>query len=129
MRRLFLSTSVCCLAVSSGLGVGLGVGLGGCDGTYLPPPLPRDDSVGRWVNRYPNDPNLLGVKVRQFPDSDSQARRYEGRHPARVIYVFKNGSVNQIDYEPDGKIRERGNIWYRLAPGDPLWTSLDPPPK
>ena len=121
MRRLFLATSVCCM----GLGVSLGVG---CDGAYRRPAL-RDESVGRWINRYPKDPGLLGVKVQQFPDSLAGARRYEGRHPARVSYVFKDGRANQVNYEPDGKIPEGGDIWYRLAPGDPLWTSLDPAPQ
>ncbi len=120
MRRLFLAISVCC--------VGLGVGLGGCDGTYRRPAL-RDESVGRWVNRHPHDAGLLGVQVRQFPDSPVGARCYEGRHPARVCYVFKDGRVNQINYEPDGNVQEGGDIWYRLAPGDPLWTSLDPAPE
>ncbi|MCY2929113.1 MAG: hypothetical protein NTV86_06385 [Planctomycetota bacterium] len=118
MRRLFLIMSICWA----------GVGVGGCDGTYRRPPL-RDESVGHWVNRYPRNPNLLGVQVRQFPELRAEASRYEGRHPYRVTYVFKDGRVNQVTYEPDGRGRAGGDIWYRLPPGDPLWTSLDPPPQ
>jgi hypothetical protein len=108
------------------------LGVAGCDwidnihpGGQTDPPAVPDRGAGRWVNRYPGRADLVGVQVRQFPEHRAEAARYEGRHPATIIYVFKDGRANRIDYEPDGAVRQ--DHWFRLGPGDPLW-NVEPPP-
>ncbi len=89
-----------------------------------PPEVPiRNWTVGRWTNRYADDPNLAGVRVQQFPDCSGDAARHEGRHPAMILYVFKNGRVNQNGFEPDGTIRE--DFWWSIGPDHYLWDQID----
>lgn len=112
----------------------LALALAGCDwidnihrgNQVVPTGTAPASTVGRWANRYPGHPDLVGVQVRQFPDAAVQAQRYQGRHPATVIYVFKNGRANRVNYEPDATILQ--DYWFPLAPGDPLWNNLEPPP-
>jgi len=88
-----------------------------------PPPEIKNHAVGHWTNKYSGNPDLAGVRVQQFPDCAYEAPGYEGRHPAMVIYVFKDGRANQIGYDPDGTIRE--DFWYKLAPDHYLWKTIE----
>lgn len=88
------------------------------------PPEIRNHAVGRWVNKYPGDPGLLGVRVQQFPDCPDDAAGYEGRHPGMVLYVFKDGRVNQVEYEPDGMVH--ADFWFTIPPGHYLWDTVTP---
>jgi len=108
--------------------LGLIVLLAGCTAQPISeaendPPI-HNLTVGQWTNRYHGDPNLAGVVVQQFPDCAGEALRFEGHHPALVLYVFKDGRVNQIGFEPDGKVRE--NFWWRIKNDDPLWKQIRP---
>lgn len=82
-----------------------------------------DRSVGKWTNRYSACIDLAGVVVQQFPDCAGDAPRYEGRHPAMILYVFKDGSVNQNSFAPSGGLLE--DFWWKAAPDDWIWTRLD----
>ena len=90
-----------------------------------PPPI-KNRAVGEWKNLYKRDPKLLGYRVQQFPDSHYLAPDYEGRHPAMVIYVFKDLRVRQMGFEPDGTVRE--DFWWKESAQDSvLLNSLEKP--
>lgn len=84
----------------------------------------RNFAVGPWVNRYADSPDLAGVRVQQFPDCDGEAPRYEGRHPAMLIYVFKDGRANQVSYEPDGTVTN--DFWFKVAKDHWIWQTMTP---
>jgi hypothetical protein len=69
-------------------------------------PVPKitNHRTGKWINIHGNNPDLLGVFVQQFPECQYEAKPYEGKHPAMVIYVFRNGKAHQTCYDPDGRI-------------------------
>ena len=79
-----------------------------------PPRVIKDHSVGKWENKYKDDPNLFAVYVHQFPTPLSDQPAYEGRHPAMIIYVFNDGRANQIGFDPVGKLQE--DFWYHVDP-------------
>lgn len=76
----------------------------------------------RWATRYSDDPQLAGVVVQQYPDCQYEASRYRGRHPAMILYVFQDGRVNQVGFEPDGAIHE--DFWWTIGPDHYLWAKL-----
>ncbi len=99
----------------------------GCSGQAISeaptdPPM-RNRAVGQWTNRYAGDPDLAGVRVQQFPDCWGDAAQYEGRHPAMILYVFKDGRVNQNGFKPDGMIEE--DFWWKIGPTHYLWEQID----
>jgi hypothetical protein len=74
-------------------------------------------SVGPWENRHPNDKNLVGIWIQQFPDcaeDTEEMHRYEGKHPSMVYYIFRSGRCDAFDYEPDGEVTVAG--WVKETP-------------
>ena len=65
--------------------------------------------------------------MQQFTDCPYENWRYEGKHPAMVIFYFWDGRVRQLGYEPDGTVYD--NFWWpapdRLKPGDAAWWMVD----
>lgn len=103
--------------------------LAGCstikDRGELPdPPEIRNHKVGAWTNVHQGDPDLLGVRVQQFPDCPHDAPRYENRHPAMIIYLFKDRRYHRMGFAPDGKIQ--ADFWRNNAP-DWLIETLEKP--
>jgi hypothetical protein len=97
MRAWPLSLTLCCFVVV------------GCSsvqerGELEPPPEIKNYTVGSWENVHKGDPNLEGFRVQQFPDCAYDAPRYEGRHPAMVVYLFKGNRIHQMSFAPDGKV-------------------------
>jgi hypothetical protein len=80
-----------------------------------PPSPPENTSVGHWEHRHPNNKNLVGVWIQQFPDNPFDAPRYEGKHPCIVSYIFADGRAHSFDYLPDGSIVSQ--VWSR----PPIW--------
>ncbi|GIK15667.1 MAG: hypothetical protein BroJett003_06310 [Planctomycetota bacterium] len=76
-----------------------------------------------WAARYVGDAQLAGVTVQQYPDCEGEAARYRGKHPAMALYVFKDGRVNQVGFEPDGTIKE--DFWFAIEPDHWVWEQLD----
>jgi hypothetical protein len=85
----------------------------------------KNSAVGTWVNKYQDNQSLKGIYVQQFPDCQDDYAKFEGHHPAMIIYVFKDGRANQIGYNPDGAIKE--DFWFKTNPGDWLWNQVTPP--
>ena len=81
-------------------------------------PKIKNKATGRWVNIHEKRTDLLGVKVQQFPDNPHAAKDYEGKHPAMIIYVFKNLDAHQIEFNPDGSIS--GGFWWKLGNKHPI---------
>jgi len=86
-------------------------------------PAVTSHAVGEWNNIYKGSSDLAGIRVQQFPDCDGDAYRYEGKHPAMVIYVFRNNRARQVGYEPDGTVHE--DFWWDIPKGDCIWDNLD----
>lgn len=82
-----------------------------------------DFTIGRWVNIHEKNPDLVGVYVQQFPDCPHDAARYEGKHPATVIYVFKNNKAHQMEYAPDGRVLS--GFWWDVSADDWIWKRPD----
>ena len=82
---------------------------------------------GVWINVHAATPGLAGVRVQQFPDCDEDLDRYCGRHPAMILYVFKDGRVHQLGFEPDGKpcSPHAEDFWWRISNDSWLWSELD----
>jgi len=76
-----------------------------------------------WVNIHQKNADLVGVRVQQYPDCMGDRERYKGRHPAMVIFVFKNNKAHQLGYEPDGRVTS--GFWWEVPPGNPIWDQLD----
>lgn len=93
----------------------------------VPVPSIRDTSIKAWKNIHRANLDLAGVLLQQFPDSSLEAPSFEGKHPAMILFVMWDGRVNQIGYEPSGKISE--NFWWDLNEGDRdysyIWEQLD----
>jgi hypothetical protein len=76
-----------------------------------------------WINIHQKNPDLIGVYVQQVPDNKADAAVYRGKHPAMIIYVFKNGKAHQVSYTPTGQI-ENG-FWWDIPPNDWIYSHLD----
>ena len=89
-----------------------------------PPPI-KNGTVGHWENRHAGNPDLAGVLVQQFPDCAYDAPRFEGGHPAMILFVMWDGRVNQVEYEPSGEVS--GDFWWKLELPryDYVWEQLD----
>ncbi len=87
------------------------------------PPMISDFRVGQWVNIHEKNENLVGVRVQQFPDCQHDAKPHEGKHPAMILFVFRDGAVHQLAYDPDGRVT--GGFWWKISKNDPLWEQLD----
>jgi hypothetical protein len=94
-------------------------------GELEPPPEIHDRTVGKWANQHEGDVGLAGIQVQQFPDNAYEARRWEGKHPVMILYVFKDGRVHQNVFEPDGRIST--DFWWKekLGPDTTLWRTID----
>ena len=104
------------------LGVmGCGVSTRGSEAS--PHPKVKNHTVGKWVNIHEKNPGLVGVRVQQFPDCQYETKRYEGKHPVMIIYVFKNGRAHQLGYEPDGTISS--GFWWDAPKDHLIWKNLD----
>ena len=69
-----------------------------------------------WKTFHRDDPELLGVRVQQVPDSNDQKKKYLAGHPALVLYVFRDHRVHQLGFTPDGKVKE--DFWWKLTDRD-----------
>ena len=78
----------------------------------LAPPSIEDGTVGPWKNRHSGNPELAGVSVQQFPDCAYESVRYEGKHPAMILFVMWDGRVNQVEYEPSGTVS--ADWWWKI---------------
>ena len=89
------------------------------------PPVPTitNHEVGEWNNIHIGNKDLVGIRVQQFPDCQFEADRYEGKHPAMIIYVFKNNKAHQLVYEPNGAVS--GDSWWDIPKGHWIWDTLD----
>ena len=63
-----------------------------------------------WINLHQKNPDLIGISVQQLPDNKSDEAAYKGKHPAMIVYVFKDGKAHQVSYTPSGQI-ENGWWW------------------
>ncbi len=83
----------------------------------------RDTSVGRWENPFRHSANLAGVITQQFPDG-GDFKPYEGKHPCMILFVFWDGRIRQINYEPDGSSHDAQ--WWHLGPENQFyWDQVD----
>jgi hypothetical protein len=62
-------------------------------------------SVGPWENRHPNDKNLVGIWIQQYPDEPQERHLFEGKHPCMVYYIFRSGRCHELHYEADGEVK------------------------
>jgi hypothetical protein len=76
-----------------------------------------------WVNIHRRNPDLVGVWVQQLPDCAGDHDRYVGRHPAMIIFVFKNNKAHQVEYDPDGRVTS--GFWWDIPPDHFIWSQLD----
>jgi hypothetical protein len=76
-----------------------------------------------WINIHQKNPDLVGVYVQQVPDNKADAAVYRGKHPAMIIYVFKNGKAHQVSYTPSGQIES--GFWWDIPPGDWIYSHQD----
>lgn len=82
----------------------------------------HDSDVVRWAHRYRGSPRLAGILIQQVPDSREQESAYADGHPAMILYVFRDGRVNQVEFRPDGRITT--DWWWHAKPDDPVWAQL-----
>lgn len=68
-----------------------------------------------WINLHSKNPDLIGVYVQQSPDNKADIADYRGKHPAMVIYVFKNQKAHQVSYTPSGQVEE--GFWWDIPAG------------
>ena len=76
-----------------------------------------------WINIHQKNPDLIGIYVQQVPDNKADAVVYRGKHPAMIIYVFKNSKAHQVSYTPTGQVE--GGYWWDIPPGDWIYNHLD----
>jgi hypothetical protein len=76
-----------------------------------------------WINIHQKNPDLFGVYVKQAPDNKADAAVYLGKHPAMIIYVFKNGKAHQVSYTPSGQIES--GFWWDVPPDHWVHGHLD----
>ena len=76
-----------------------------------------------WINIHQKNPDLVGVYVQQVPDNKADATVYRGKHPAMIIYVFKNGKAHQVSYTPSGQIES--GFWWDVPPDHWIYSHLD----
>ena len=99
------------------------------EGEIPSPPEIKNVITGKWTNIHFSNPDLAGVLVQQFPDNPYEAPAWEGKHPAMILFVMWNGRVNQLGYEPSGKVRE--NFWWNIESSEHdysyIWEQLDYP--
>ena len=88
------------------------------------PPI-YNQTVGPWVNLYPDDPKLAGVSVDQFGVDPFEAKSYEGKHPATVWFYFWDGRVRALVYRPDGTVMSDQWLAARVKPGATEWNDVD----
>ena len=88
-----------------------------------PMPVIKNWTVGKWKNKYDSDPDLAGILVQQFSDNGADSGEYEGKHPAMIIYVFKDGWANQLGFHPDGGVKE--DFWWAIKKDDLIWRNMD----
>ena len=62
-----------------------------------------------WINIHKNNPELIGIYVQQYPDSVPDRQDYEGRHPAMLIFVFRNNKKHVVTYSPSGQVQN--GVW------------------
>jgi hypothetical protein len=112
----------------------VGLGLTSCATTNhsdapmpMVPTLPQitDTREGPWKNRHAGDPQLAGVRVQQFPDCSFEGARFQGAHPAMILYVMWDGRVHQTNHEPDGTTTS--DFWWSIGSGTHqyLWDQLN----
>ncbi|MBA3662576.1 MAG: hypothetical protein H0W64_12725 [Gammaproteobacteria bacterium] len=93
----------------------------GCESNVRPEaeedPIITNFSVGRWNNKHKDNNDLIGVRIQQFPDCAGESKPYEGKHPAMIIYVMRDGTCNQVRYSPEGKITE--DFWWKMDLANP----------
>jgi len=74
------------------------------------------------INLHKKNTELLGVYVQQYPDNKADQAAYEGKHPAMVIYVFKNQRAHQVSYSPAGQVED--GFWWDVPKNDPIYIRL-----
>ena len=72
-----------------------------------------------WINIHKNNPDLIGVYKRQLPDNLADQEVYKDKHPALIVFVFKNNKAHQVGYTPSGQITT--GFWYTLKENDRLY--------
>lgn len=64
----------------------------------------NEGEVGYWKNLYENDKSVERVLVQQLPEGIGDQSEYDEGHPASVIYYFKNGTIRQMIFSPEGDV-------------------------
>ena len=65
-----------------------------------------------WINMHKGNVNLIGIHVQQYPDNLQDRSDYKDKHPAMIIYIFKDNRAHTVTYTPTGQI-ENG-IWWNI---------------
>jgi len=80
-----------------------------------------------WTNKHLGSADLAGVSIQQFPDCVHESPAWDGKHPAMILFVMWDGRVNQVEYEPSGKIRS--DWWWDINKEKHdysyIWNDLD----
>jgi hypothetical protein len=82
-----------------------------------------------WQRFFPNNDDLIGVRVQQSPDNGNYGS-YAGKHPAMVDYVFRRGSeyrMCQVEFSPMGDVDQVS--WLVGQPDKWLLEQLRPMPR
>lgn len=87
------------------------------------PPVIHNRAVGPWTNVHQGDASLAGTIVQQFTDCPYENQRWEGKHPAMVLFVFWDGKVRQRGYQPDGTCYE--DFYWNIPSDSHQWDSVD----
>lgn len=91
------------------------------------PDIPENLDVpsAEWKNLHKDDLDLAGVIVMQYPENPYEIRSFVGMHPAAIFYVFWDGRVRQVGYDPDGVISN--DFWWDdpMEPGEGWWDDVD----
>lgn len=83
-----------------------------------------DNAIGPWENPYKGDPKLAGVEIQQYPEGIGPKKRYEHKHPASIWYIFWNGNVKSVQYDPDGTVMV-SSLWKRSYKTPADWYRVD----
>lgn len=75
-----------------------------------------------WINLHDNNPDLLGVYIRQLPDNKDDQAQYVGKHPALVVFVFANNRAHQLSFTPSGQVSS--GFWWDVPPGDRIYNDM-----
>jgi len=91
--------------------------------------VPPHGGTSSWKNIYKGNPLLAGVGVNQYfgewaPELKSMSD-YDGKHPAQIIYYFWNGSLERLNYLPNGRMFHKEVSKSPISAGSPDLDFID----